>query len=86
MDDVALVQSLKPRLLQLRSEEMVARRALNAELRATKHRRISRSSTGFTHFEENVALSLVVKQNTSLRGRDILDSHARSLTSQILGA
>ena len=65
MNDTTPVQRLKSRLVELRSEEVVANRALNAELRATKHRRSSRSSTGFTHLEENVALSLVVKQNTS---------------------
>ena len=65
MDDTTPVQRLKSRLEQLRSEEVAATRALSAELRASKHRRSSRSSTGFTHLEENVALSLVVKQNMS---------------------
>ena len=85
MDDTTPVQRLKSRLLQLRSEEVAAKLALNAELRATKHRRISRSSTGFTHLEENVALSLVVMQNTSfnmavtylIRMQDL--SHHKSL-------
>ena len=99
MDDVTLVQSLKPRLLQLRSEEMVAKRALNAELRATKHRRISRSSVGFTHFEEDVALSLVVKQNTTfnvavtylVRMQDLshhkfLEPRSRDAVFQVLSA
>ena len=65
MDDTTPVQRLKSRLEQLRSEEVAATRALNVELRASKHRRTSRASTGFTHWEEDVALSLVVKQNTN---------------------
>ena len=65
MDDVTPVQSLQARLLQLRADELTAKRALAAEVRATKHRRTSRAATGFTHLEENVALSLVVKQNST---------------------
>ena len=65
MDDTTPVQRLTSQLEQLRSEEVAAKRALNAEVRATKYRRKSRSSTGFTYFEEDVALSLVVKHNTS---------------------
>ena len=63
MDDVTPVQSLKARLLQLRADELAAKRALDAGLRATKYRMTSRAATGFTHLEENVALSLVVKEN-----------------------
>ena len=65
MDVTTPVQRLKARLEQLRAEEVAATRALNDEQRASKYRRSSRSETGFTHLEENVALSLVVKQNTS---------------------
>ena len=65
MDVTNPVQRLKARLEHLRAEEVAATRALNNEQRASKYRRGSRSSTGFTHLEENVALSLVVKQNTS---------------------
>ena len=99
MDDVTPVQSLTARLLQIRFEERAAKLALNAELRATKHRRVSRSSTGFTHFEENVALSLVVKQNTTynaaltylVRMQDqshhkFLEPRSRGELFQVLGA
>ena len=65
MDVTNPLQRLKARLQHLRAEEVAATRALNNEQRASKYRRGSRSSTGFTHLEENVALSLVVKQNTS---------------------
>jgi hypothetical protein len=65
MDVTTPVERLKARLEQLRAEEVAATRALNDEQRASKYRRSSRSETGFTHLEENVALSLVVKQNTS---------------------
>ena len=99
MDDVTPVQSLTTRLRELRSEERAAKLALNVELRATKHRRVSRSSTGFTHFEENVALSLVVKQNTTynaaltylVRMQDqshhkFLEPRSREELFQVLGA
>ena len=99
MDDETPVQSLTTRLRELRSEERAAKLALNVELRATKHRRVSRSSTGFTHFEENVALSLVVKQNTTynaaltylVRMQDqshhkFLEPRSREELFQVLGA
>lgn len=65
MDDATPVQPLKTRLLQLRADELAAKRALDAEVRATKNRSTSRAATGFSHLEENVALSLVVKQNST---------------------
>ena len=99
MDDVTPVQSLTARLLQIRLEERAAKLALNAELRATKHRRESRSSTGFTHLEENIALSLVVKQQSTYNaaatyfGRmqdqshhKFLEPRSREELIQVLGA